>query len=119
MSFLSRLFGGLGAPGHPVIQPVEYKTRFIDGKEAHTLIDVRTAGEFASGYIPGAINIPLQELNGKLNKIPKDKPVIIYCASGSRSGSAANMLLQTGYTEVYDLGGISSWSRQGYAVKKK
>ena len=48
MSFLSRLFGGLGAPGHPVIQPVEYKTRFMDGKEAHTLIDVRTSGERAS-----------------------------------------------------------------------
>jgi rhodanese-related sulfurtransferase len=119
MSFLSRLFGGLGGASHPMIQADEYKTRFVDGKEPHTLVDVRTAGEFAGGYIPGATNIALQDLSQKLNKIPKNKPVVVYCQSGSRSGSAANLLLQAGYTDVYDMGGIGGWTRKGYPTKKK
>ena len=53
MSFLSRLFGGQGSANHPVIQPADYKARFVDGKEKHTLVDVRTADEYKSGYIPG------------------------------------------------------------------
>ena len=67
--------------------------------------------EFRSGYIPGAVNISLQELSQKMNKIPKDKPVVIYCRSGNRSAHAAQALLQAGYTEVLDLGGIFEWSR--------
>ncbi len=84
-----------------------------------TIIDVRSYGEFMGGHVAGSINIPLQDLNGKLNKVTKNKPVIVYCASGSRSSSAASMLLQAGYTDVYDMGGISGWSRQGYEVKRK
>ena len=118
MSFLNRFFGGHQAASHPVIQPAEYKSRFVDGKQAHTLVDVRTPGEFAGGYIPGAVNIALQELNQRLNKIPKEKPVVVYCRSGNRSASAAQALLQAGYSEVYDLGGIIEWSRQGMPIKK-
>jgi rhodanese-related sulfurtransferase len=118
MSFLSRLFGGQSTANHPVILPADYKTRFIDGKEKHTLVDVRTAEEYKSGYIPGAINIAVQELNGKLNKIPKDKPVVVYCRSGSRSAHAVQSLLAAGYTDVYDLGGLFEWSRQGGSLKR-
>lgn len=117
MSFLSRLFGQSSA-NHPVIQPQEYKTRFLDGKQPHTLVDVRTAEEYRDGYIPGAINISVQELGSKLNKIPKDKPVIVYCRSGSRSSHAAQSLIAAGYSEVYDLGGLFEWSRQGLPLKR-
>jgi rhodanese-related sulfurtransferase len=117
MSFLARLFGGQSA-GHPVIQPAEYKTRFMDSKQAHTLVDVRTADEYKGGHIPGSINISVQDLSAKLNKIPKDKPVVVYCRSGSRSASAAQMLLSAGYSEVYDLGGLMDWTRQGLPVKR-
>jgi rhodanese-related sulfurtransferase len=116
MSFLSRLFGGAASPGHPVILPQDYKARFVDGHQAHTLVDVRTAEEFVGGYISGAVNISLQELDGKMAKIPKDKPVVIYCRSGNRSAYAARALLQAGYTDVYDLGGIIEWARQGLPV---
>jgi phage shock protein E len=114
MSFLSRLFGG----GSPSIQPADYKTRYMDPKLPHTLIDVRTADEFKGGHIPGSINIAVNDLNAKLNKIPKDKPVIVYCQSGSRSSQAARTLLAAGYTEVYDMGGIGGWQRQGLPVKR-
>jgi rhodanese-related sulfurtransferase len=118
MSFLSRLFGGQASANHPVIHPAEYKARFVDGKEAHTLVDVRTADEFKSGYIQGAINLPVNELNGKLNKIPKDKPVVVYCRSGNRSAHALGILQAAGYTDVYDLGGLFEWSRQGLPLKR-
>lgn len=118
MSFFTRLFGGVGTSGHPLVQPAEYKARYMDAKTPHTLIDVRTPEEFAAGYIPGAINISLQELQQKMNRIPKDKPVIVYCRSGNRSAFAANLLMQAGYTEVYDLGGIIDWARQGLPVTR-
>jgi len=118
MSFLNRLFGGPGAAGHQLVQPAEYKARYMDDAMPHTLVDVRTAEEFNAGYIPGAININLQELQQKLNRIPTDKPVIVYCRSGNRSAFAANILKQAGYTEVYDLGGIIEWARQGLPITR-
>lgn len=118
MSFLTRLFGGPNAAGHQLVKPADYKTQYMDGGAVHTLVDVRTAEEFDGGYIPGAINISLQELQQKMNRIPKDKPVIVYCRSGNRSAFAANLLTQAGYTEVYDLGGIIDWARQGLPITR-
>lgn len=118
MSFLNRLFGGPGAAGHQLVQPTEYKARYMDDAMPHTLVDVRTPEEFSAGYIPGAININLQELQQKLSRIPTDKPVIVYCRSGNRSAFAANILKQAGYTEVYDLGGIIEWARQGLPITR-
>jgi rhodanese-related sulfurtransferase len=117
MSFLNRLFGGAAA-GHTLVSPADYKTRYMEDATPHTLVDVRTAEEFREGYIPGAINISLQELDQKLNRIPKDKPVIVYCRSGNRSSFAVNVLNQAGYTEVYDLGGIIDWARQGLPINR-
>lgn len=117
MSFLNRLFGGVAA-GHQLVSPTDYKLRYMEDATPHTLVDVRTAEEFGDGYIPGAINISLQELEQKINRIPKDKPVIVYCRSGNRSSFAVNILRQAGYTEVYDLGGIIDWARQGLPITR-
>ena len=69
----------------------------------------RTAGEYAGGHYSGAVNIPVDAISGKLAKIgPKDKPVIVYCASGSRSAAAAGALKAAGYTNVVNAGGIST-----------
>ena len=74
------------------------------------LIDVRTPSEFAAGHIPGAINIPLQQLDSRLTELqPKETPVVLYCRSGNRSGSAARMLKNAGFTAVHDLGPMSRW----------
>jgi phage shock protein E len=65
------------------------------------VIDVRSRGEFATGHFAGAINIPLDELPGKLATIgKKDEPVIVYCASGMRSGSAQRLLQSAGFVSV-------------------
>lgn len=118
MSFLAKLFGGAMGSNRPVIRAAEYQERFVAGEQPHTLVDVRTAEEFRGGHIPHAINISVQDLNARLNKIPKDRPVIVYCRSGSRSSHAAHLLLSAGYSEVYDLGGLSDWTRQGLPLAR-
>lgn len=81
-------------------------------KEGAQIIDVRTTGEFQSGHIRGSINIPLNNLESKLSKIKKDKPVITCCASGMRSASAKSILKSRGYNEVYNGGGWTSLQRK-------
>jgi rhodanese-related sulfurtransferase len=76
-------------------------------KEGATIVDVRSKGEFESGHIRGAINIPLNHLENNLAKIKKEKPVITCCASGMRSASARGLLQSKGYT-VYNGGGWTS-----------
>lgn len=74
------------------------------------LVDVRTAGEFGGGHLPGAINIPLDQLSGRLGELKKgDKPVVLYCASGARSGQAKRILTSGGIADVHDLGAMSRW----------
>lgn len=76
-----------------------------------TILDVRTPGEFAGGHVKGSINIPLDNLQQQLKKLPKDKPVIACCLSGGRSGSAVSILKAAGY-EAYNGGGWSSLDRE-------
>lgn len=90
----------------PMVSGEEAKRLVAEGA---TLIDVRSAGEFASGHIQGAKNIPVQEIGARANEIPKGKPVVLYCASGMRSGSAAATLRSSGRTDVHNLGSISRW----------
>lgn len=74
------------------------------------LVDVRSPEEFSAGHLPGARNIPVDELSGRLDEIgPRDQPVVVYCASGGRSASAARMLAGAGFTRVHNLGPMSAW----------
>lgn len=75
------------------------------------VVDVRTVDEFRSGAYPGAVNIPLQALGGRLAEIPRDRPVVVYCASGLRSGAAARILRKAGVTDVVNAGGLSHLPR--------
>ncbi len=73
-------------------------------KEGAVLVDVRTAAEFASGSAPGTINIPLQELGRRMAELPKSVPLVLCCASGTRSGMAKMMLKKNGHPRVYNVG---------------
>lgn len=73
------------------------------------LVDVRTSGEYSSGHIKGARNVPLNKISNISKKVSKDKEVIVYCQSGSRSASAAKQLKSMGYAKVYNLGSIGKW----------
>lgn len=84
----------------------------IKENKNYIIIDVRTNGEYKSGHIDKAKNIPVNELKNKIKSIDKfkDKISIIYCASGARSKTAANILYKEGFENIYNLkGGIYSY----------
>lgn len=81
------------------------------------LLDVRTPGEFQQVRLEGASLIPIDQLLNRLPEVPKDRPILVYCAVGSRSAQVVNYLARQGYPEVYNLyGGIYSWAQKGYPV---
>lgn len=98
------------------ITPLEYLNQFGDGSP-HLLIDVRTPEEFASGHIQNAVNIPVETLQARLDEVPGGTPVVVYCRSGNRSATAAQILVEGGYQPVYDLGGIKDWVAQGLPIQ--
>ena len=74
------------------------------------LIDVRTPGEYAGGYLPGAVNVPVEDIAegrlGALASVSKDTPLQVYCRSGARSRYAAAFLAEAGFEDITDLGGL-------------
>ena len=104
------------APAVSQIGPQQYQQEFGSAND-HLLIDVRTPEEFASGHIPGAVNISLQTLPDRLDEIPAGQPVVVYCRTGNRSATVSEILISNGYDDVYDLGGIQDWIAKGYAVE--
>lgn len=79
-------------------------------RSAVTLVDVRTPEEFAAGAVEGAINIPLDCMRQSLDRIPADKPVVVYCAVGLRGYLASNILRQHGFKDVRNLiGGLKTY----------
>ena len=72
-----------------------------------TIIDVRSPGEFAGKHFPGAINIPLEEIAGRITELKElPKPIVLYCRSGNRSGMAVSILKQSGIAEAENAGGL-------------
>lgn len=83
--------------------PVDFK-QYV--KQGAIIVDVRTRQEYTSGHIKNSINIPVNEINGHLDKLPaKDVTIITCCASGIRSSKAAGILKSNGYTNVHNGGG--------------
>ena len=76
------------------------------------IIDVRSPGEFRDGAYPGAVNIPLATLPARMMELePKEKSIVVYCASGARSGQAARILKQAGFSDVVNAGGLADMPR--------
>ena len=82
------------------------------------MLDIRTEDEWEAVHIPGAMHIYLGELAENLDKIPKNKQIIVYCSVGLRSSTAASYLLKEGFTDTSVLlGGLQSWQIKGYKVE--
>lgn len=83
----------------------------LDNDESIVLIDVREQDEYLEEHIPGAVLLPLGQLESRLEGKYTDKTTtfIIYCRSGNRSNEAAKIFVKLGYTSVYDMGGIIDW----------
>lgn len=95
---------------------VEEVYEIISSNQDYIILDVRTSDEFNEGHIEGAVLIPVDELEGRLDELPVDKPIITYCKSGGRSRNAANILVENGFTQIYYMGGILDWIDKGYPV---
>lgn len=81
--------------------------------EKATVVDVRSRGEFQQDHYPDAINIPLDEIQKRMDEFRKMKsPIVLYCQSGNRSGMAAAILKQYGIKEVYNGGGLYDLMQQ-------
>jgi rhodanese-related sulfurtransferase len=81
------------------------------------LLDVRTPQEYQQARIAGAHLIPIDQVMQRVGELPQDRPILVYCAVGSRSAQVFNFLARRGYAEVYNLdGGISAWAAKGYPL---
>ncbi len=76
--------------------------------EGAVLLDVRSSGEFSRGHLPGALNIPIQQLRSRIAEVQAEAKVVVYCESGVRSRQAVS-LLKSGGHEVFDLGSWRDW----------
>ncbi len=75
------------------------------------VVDVRTQQEYRAGAYPGAVNIPVQELASRLHEIPRDQAIVVYCAAGGRSATAAQILRRAGFSDVVNAGGLADMPR--------
>ncbi|WP_425635965.1 rhodanese-like domain-containing protein [Algoriphagus yeomjeoni] len=102
------------------INPSEFEG-LMKNKGAVRVLDVRTADEMSEGYLPGAINIDFNSGNFKneIAKLDKSRTYLIYCKVGGRSGEAAKMMREAGFTHLYSLdGGIDAWQEAGKPIEK-
>lgn len=114
MSFLSRFKTETAFKN---ITATDYRTEFFN-KKPHVLVDVRTPGEYRQGHLPGAVNIPLNDLQRRIQEVPTDKTVIVVCATGNRSRTGATLIMRAGNEDVYNLqGGTMAWMMQGQPLE--
>jgi rhodanese-related sulfurtransferase len=98
------------------LTPAEFQEKGVNG----LILDVRTPGEVAQGKIAGSVAMDYYapDFLAKVNELPKDKEIYLYCAVGARSQEAANLLIQQGFTKVYHLsGGIQAWAQAGNSIE--
>ena len=105
--------------GGPSVTTLE-ATQLVNRQDA-LLVDVREQAEYAQSHILNARWVPLSQIDARLAEIEKfkDKPVIVYCASGNRSSAAAAALRKSGFSNVSNLsGGFAAWRQAGLPVQK-
>ena len=95
----------------------EEAKRIMDNEEGYIILDVRAQEEYDEGHIPGAILIPHTEIEARAEEVltDKDQLILVYCRSGRRSKIAAEALVELGYTNIKEFGGIIDWP---YEVEK-
>ena len=82
------------------------------------MLDVRNAAEYAGEHIPGSLHIPYGDLAGRLDELPRDRPIAAICRGGKRSGLAASILQREGFADVVHVGqGVGVWRAGGHPVE--
>ena len=102
----------------PSVTPQQVREMQAQKSAALYVLDVRTPEEFASGHVPGAVNIPYDQVASRVAEIPKDKEVVLYCRSGRRAGLAAAELEKAGYEDLQLMqGDMPAWEKAGLPVE--
>ncbi len=97
---------------------VQQAKEMIDRGEVF-ILDVRTQEEYDTGHIEDSTLIPVQVIDKRLDEIPRDKKILVYCRTGHRSVQTSEILVNNGFKEVYNMkGGIIGWTDAGYEVVK-
>lgn len=119
MLFLSLVLLLCGCANHSTQSYVNYESismsegiERMENEEGYIILDVRRADEFEAGHIPGAVNLPNEEIaNDEIAILPdKEQTIYIYCRSGNRSKQAANKLAALGYNNIIEFGGILDYT---------
>ncbi len=98
------------------IEATELQSRLQDGEDI-VLLDIRSDAEVAQGVLPDSEHLAMHLIPLKMQDLPRDKAIVLYCRSGARSYHACNFLQQQGLDNVLNLrGGIIAWARQGYDI---
>ena len=86
--------------------------KMMKDEKNYIILDVRTPEEYLEGHIPGAINVPNEEIGtAEISELPdKSQLILVYCRSGRRSKEASNKLVNLGYTNIVEFGGILDWT---------
>jgi len=101
----------------PSIDPIELKQR-LDSAGAPAVIDVRTSAEFVLGHIPGAVNIPFDEVASRIGEVTAPHGVAVYCMRGPRARKGEANLLEAGYEAVLHIeGGLFAWQAAGLPIE--
>ncbi|MCC6474269.1 MAG: rhodanese-like domain-containing protein [Burkholderiales bacterium] len=105
--------------GGPVVDTLQ-ATQMLNREDA-VFVDIREPAEYEKGHILHARNLPLKQLEEKARELEKykNRPLIVHCDTGSRSGAAASLLRRKGFERVYSLsGGLAAWRQAGLPVEK-
>jgi adenylyltransferase/sulfurtransferase len=103
--------GPMAPFGIDELSPAESRERF-DRKDGTVLLDVREHDEVAVASLPGALHIPMGQLGPRLGELPKDRDIIVFCHTGSRSLMVAVQMKRRGFARVFNMaGGIHLWSQ--------
>jgi|LNFM01.1.fsa_nt_gb rhodanese-related sulfurtransferase len=132
--FNMMLFGGAVATGAMLLWPllmrpfragrevsVQEAVQLINRRDA-LVVDVRDTGEFEAGHLAGARHVPEKQLTERLRELEKfrERPIIVTCRSGTRSGVAVQVLRRHGFKEAVNLGGgIGAWEQAGMPLEKR
>jgi rhodanese-related sulfurtransferase len=101
-----------------VITPEDVQRRQAEGERLF-ILDVREPAEYAEGHIAGSKLIPLGQLAQRASSLPQDRPIVVVCLSGSRSGVGQSLLKRAGFTNVLNMrGGMGAWARKGLPTKR-
>ena len=91
---------------------------FAGQANAPLVLDVRSADEFASGHVPGAVNISHEQVSARLGELDSTREVVVYCERGGRAAKAAEVLSGAGFTVKHLAGDMNGWREQGLPIER-